>query len=217
MQKTPGDRLKERREQLKYRSAASAARQFGWNETTYRSHENGTRGFAECVEDYARAYGVSTDWLLMGVERPHTFTPEIYGLVVRYIPVVTLAEVGAALDGKIMLDGHAHLPVATEQPLGVKPLIVPVSDEAMTNRSGHGASFMKGSQIVVNTELQPLPGEFCLAFVAGEHLPVFRKFTRQSQNIIRLAPLNPDYPAYEISPDKPGNVIGRVMLVISVV
>lgn len=44
-----------------------AARYFGWNENTYRSHDNGARGLtAEAAEIYAKAYGVRAEWLLYG-------------------------------------------------------------------------------------------------------------------------------------------------------
>jgi phage repressor protein C with HTH and peptisase S24 domain len=58
-------RLRQAREEAGYVSAAAAAREFGWNEGSYRHHENGTRGFdAEQADVYAKAYYVSTAWLL---------------------------------------------------------------------------------------------------------------------------------------------------------
>ena len=45
--------------------AAQAARAFGWNETTYTSHENGTRGLRPAVAArYAKAFHVQPEWLL---------------------------------------------------------------------------------------------------------------------------------------------------------
>src|ERR671929_183506 len=40
----PYERLQSARRQAGYKSAADAARAFGWNVVTYRAHENGTRG-----------------------------------------------------------------------------------------------------------------------------------------------------------------------------
>src|SRR5262245_32588023 len=70
MTSTLANRLKLAREQAlrgRFKSATAAARYFGWNENTYRSTENGTRppGRGAAVE-YARAFGVSVDWLLTG-------------------------------------------------------------------------------------------------------------------------------------------------------
>ncbi|SDX97937.1 LexA family transcriptional regulator [Roseicitreum antarcticum] len=60
-------RLREARERAGYADAASAARRFGWGETTYRSHENGQRGFKlDKAVQYGRAFRVSPEWLLLG-------------------------------------------------------------------------------------------------------------------------------------------------------
>lgn len=60
-------RLRDAREKAGYADAASAARRFGWGQTTYRSHENGQRGYKlDKAIDYGRAFRVSPEWLLFG-------------------------------------------------------------------------------------------------------------------------------------------------------
>ncbi|WP_242186555.1 helix-turn-helix domain-containing protein [Sphingomonas sp. CARO-RG-8B-R24-01] len=60
-----GNRLRQAREDAGYVSAAAAAREFGWNEGSYRHHENGTRGFdSEQAAIYGKVYEVSPSWLL---------------------------------------------------------------------------------------------------------------------------------------------------------
>lgn len=60
-------RLKEAREAAGYSSASVAAAFLGVVSTTYRHHENGTRGIKpwEAVK-YAEAYHISLDWLYTG-------------------------------------------------------------------------------------------------------------------------------------------------------
>lgn len=69
---TQADRLKWARERF-FRSPREAARQHGWNENTYKSHEGGIRGNAglklDVLRKYARAFQVPADWLAM-VDRP---------------------------------------------------------------------------------------------------------------------------------------------------
>lgn len=61
------DRLKAARAAAGFESAADAVRRFGWKESTYFGHENGSRGFrADTANEYARAYRVSREWLLFG-------------------------------------------------------------------------------------------------------------------------------------------------------
>lgn len=65
-------RLKEARERAGYRSASEAARHFGWKDSTYRHHENGTRGIKPPdMQQYSRAYRVPMDWLVLG-KKPGT-------------------------------------------------------------------------------------------------------------------------------------------------
>jgi phage repressor protein C with HTH and peptisase S24 domain len=63
----PSDRLQWARRRAGYEGATEAARAFGWNENTYRSHENGERGLKRPIaERYAKAFNVSPGWLLTG-------------------------------------------------------------------------------------------------------------------------------------------------------
>jgi phage repressor protein C with HTH and peptisase S24 domain len=59
------ERLRAAREKSGYKSAAEAARAFGWQEPAYRHHENGTRGFGlDAAKKYGRAFKVKAGWLL---------------------------------------------------------------------------------------------------------------------------------------------------------
>jgi transcriptional regulator with XRE-family HTH domain len=65
------DRLALARRQAGFTGSRDAARAFGWNENTYKSHETGVRAGTrppeqEVVRKYARAFGVDFVWLLTG-------------------------------------------------------------------------------------------------------------------------------------------------------
>lgn len=49
-----------------FKTAADAARFFGWPYETYIQHENGTRGIIRAVGKYAQAFRVTEGWLLAG-------------------------------------------------------------------------------------------------------------------------------------------------------
>jgi len=60
-------RLKDARVRAGFSSALDAVRQFGWIQSTYLGHENGSRGIkAAMARQYAKAFGISLDWLLLG-------------------------------------------------------------------------------------------------------------------------------------------------------
>lgn len=68
---TPSKRLKWARVKKGYASARAAATARGWNESTYRTHENGQRNYSiEDAKRYAAAYGVAWAWLLNGDDPP---------------------------------------------------------------------------------------------------------------------------------------------------
>jgi len=85
----PFERLQRARAKAGYSQATDAARAFGWNENTYRSHENGERGLKPAVaEKYARAFRVSAAWLLTGEQ----------GDVVRTVPLLGKVSAGAVME-----------------------------------------------------------------------------------------------------------------------
>lgn len=47
-----------------FRSASSAAAQFGWNQSTYRAHESGVRNYNwDTARTYARAFGIDPRYI----------------------------------------------------------------------------------------------------------------------------------------------------------
>ncbi len=60
-------RLRTAREKAGYEKAIDAVRAFGWPQSTYLGHENGSRGFKDdAAKKYARAFKVSPEWLAFG-------------------------------------------------------------------------------------------------------------------------------------------------------
>lgn len=64
---TPAERLKAARIKAGFRSATAAAQAFGWTESTYLGHENGSRGLQiDAAQRYSRAFRVSWNHLMTG-------------------------------------------------------------------------------------------------------------------------------------------------------
>lgn len=62
---TPSSRLQLARERAGFATATDAARRFGWNENTYRSHENGNRDISrKAASMYADSFKTSAGWIL---------------------------------------------------------------------------------------------------------------------------------------------------------
>lgn len=57
--------MREARLRAGFKSAAEAAQSFGWQESAYRHHENGTRNYGpDAARKYGRAFRVKPGWLL---------------------------------------------------------------------------------------------------------------------------------------------------------
>lgn len=224
MTETPSERLRRRRIELGFKNASDAAKRYGWEVTTYRSHENNSRGTGvpkKAAVEYAKVYQVSLDWLMTGKDSPVTIREDFssLGLAVQYVPVVALASlVELSSNGANMLsilEDAPRLPVASSKPLGKQPFVARLEDESMLAESGssQGFSFKRGDLVVFGGEDIPVePGDYCLAVVAGETKPVFRKYLEEALGVVRLEPLNRAYRTYWIDKDRPGRVIACAML-----
>lgn len=84
-----------------YSSPRAAAKAFGWNENTYKSHENGIRQAAGLKEEharkYARAFNVSLAWLMTGRGEPKGKDAQADHLV------RVIGRVGADASGQVIL------------------------------------------------------------------------------------------------------------------
>ena len=86
--------------------ATSAARAHGWNENTYRSHENGARGFRpEKADEYARAFKVSFEWLWRGDHASPPSSPDLEAVMreLRALPADVQKDVIANLNSTLAL------------------------------------------------------------------------------------------------------------------
>lgn len=94
MSPTPAERLKELREKRGFDTAKSAADAFGWNEVTYRSHENAIRNIpVHAARKYALAYGSSAQYIL-GIGGALADQKDSTAQVVG-VPLVAKASAGA--------------------------------------------------------------------------------------------------------------------------
>ena len=115
----PFERLQETRRRAGFEDATEAANAFGWNPSTYLSHENGTRGIRPKVaERYAKAFHVRAEWILYGRGQNGTQRPEPR----KTIPLIGYVSAGAethfTAPGEL---GHVEAPTdATESTVAVE-------------------------------------------------------------------------------------------------
>lgn len=65
-------RLRQARKNAGFKTATAAIERFAFRSSAYRAHENGQNNFhVEDAEVYAKAYGVTAAWLLLGEADNH--------------------------------------------------------------------------------------------------------------------------------------------------
>lgn len=120
MNRTPGERLIDLRIKRGFQTAREAARAFGWNEVTYRSHENGTRNIPyEVAQRYASAYGSTPQFILGGASNGNS--SQIVNSVSSVRVVGTVAagtfrydEFGELEDLEVPVIPHKGIPAAAQ-------------------------------------------------------------------------------------------------------
>lgn len=219
MTEQPGDRLRKARENRGFRTAKAAADAFGWNPVTYTSHENGSRGLTrDTARKYAHAFGTTIDYLL-GIKSPNKDFTDTAKRVLAFKTLPRLdwqiMAMGENLDQRIE-NAENFRSIPSEQEVSKRAFALDNIDDSMLDKDGSaGKSFSEGDLLVVDPEAETNPGDFVIAQVSDCDRWVFREYRisayENGKPIIRLTPLNKAYPTYEISPDQPGQIIGRLM------
>ena len=127
MVETPAERLKKLRTKRGFETARAAAKAFGWNEVTYRSHENAVRPITlPAARKYAQAYGSTAGHILGekglgGTVVNHTTQVNVVAAVsagaFRYdegleegvspVPAVPRADIPASSQYALIVDGSS--------------------------------------------------------------------------------------------------------------
>lgn len=215
---TASDRLKNARELRGYETATDAAKAFGWNVNTYRSHENGNRGYKQVdAKKYARALQVPVTWLLLGEG-----DISIKGLTqpiapLRRVPVISFVSAGKMTeisDPYEVGSGDSLVSLDDSSDVGPNAFALYVKGDSMTSLTG--ISFEDGEVIVIDPDAPITPGCFVVARRDNEDEATFKKYRLSSidQNGVEnidLVPLNPDHPTIHLNADNPGKIIGRVI------
>lgn len=103
----PHDRLRQLRIKKGYETPSDAARAFGWNEHTYKSHENGIRGMkAHVARKYAQAFGTTASFLMYGDGNGAVDINQA-----ETVPLVGEASAGVFLESRTVGEEDVRVPV----------------------------------------------------------------------------------------------------------
>jgi SOS-response transcriptional repressor LexA len=223
MSDTPSTRLRLAREKRKFATATDAAKAHGWNEVTYRAHEDGSRRAPpySAVKVYAAAFRVPVEWILEGQNAPDWATeerPTRQEPRHRVVPKVSLRE--ATTMPQALRSNHAFRETAVisqVQAFGPNVFVVALEDDSMRANPPTGdASFRQGDLVTFDPDQSPKPGDFVLAHIDGQEAAIFRKYRPRGMEagkaVYELMPLNGDFATEVIGPNKAARIIGRLVL-----
>lgn len=141
------ERLRQARIDAGWTEAAEAARRFGWNLSTYRAHENGQNPIPRTrAPEYARAFRVSPEWLLLGTGDG------------RRRPVPLVGYIGAGAEVYALDDGGSLDDIDAPPGIGPEAVAVQVRGSSMYPR------YMDGDVLIydAHTTLAKADGQECV-------------------------------------------------------
>lgn len=171
----------------------------------YESGRSGLR--IETAMKMADALGVSLQWLVSG----EGMTPTAARDPIFYAPIVDRVQAGMWADvvsPPSLPEGVKYLELDT-RPIGYA-IALELEGESML------PEFKPGDIVIVDTGLEPMPGDFVVAMIDNDNQATFKKYRPRGLDdegfpIIELAPLNTDYPTLIIDEKRPGRIIGTMI------
>ncbi len=215
----PHDRLQQARRKRGYSNPTDAARGFGWNINTYRSHENGNASLSrQAAERYSAAYRVSVGWLLTGENPPEwddrQGEEKGYGMPVRHIPVLTMKQAWSLTHGKKLErieSVREYAVIGVDPMLGKNVFALKVPDEAMS------PDFKPGEFIAIDPDASWKPGDYVAAGIDSREGLIIREYRIGGFNMdtgedkVKLTALNKAYPDIDYAFGETGKIIGKVV------
>lgn len=126
----------------------------------------------------------------------------------RHIPFIRLADLTRTEN--LMARPDSDTPwFATDEGVGTGAIATEIIDES-------GApDFPRGTAVVIDPDAELTPGCFVLAMVDGEEeAKIGRYALRTAENgerLVEVTAINPHYPSFIISRERPGRILGRVV------
>lgn len=219
-------RLKQRRIECGFSTAADAARYLNVNAVTYAAHEAGSRGITlKMAKIYAKKYRTSTTWLLEGEgNKSKVVNPAIKIGSFNEVPVLTwdILTTTTTLREAMSAPSLPLQNIPSDIPVDSETAMLTTIDDSMANNLNASLpSFPRGNKLLFSSRQSPNPGDFVLCLPFGAKNAVFRHYLLDGvddngQDIIRLAALNPAYPSYTMSERRLGIIFGRLIARIDI-
>lgn len=201
---TQGQRIKNLRKERKL-TQVQVAKALGVSDVTigYWERDLNEPG-GKSLSNLAAFFGVSESFILYGKEEGSNLIPASFGT--RQIPIISYVQAGIWTSETDAHDFEGNIDyILTDLSLSPHSFALKIKGKSME------PEFTEGDLIIVDPEIQPLPGDYVVA-KNGEHEATFKKYKArgvdaEGNEIFSIVPLNDDFPTKH-SDKEPINIIG---------
>ncbi|WP_048023898.1 LexA family protein [Raoultella ornithinolytica] len=194
------ERVKQKRIELGL-TQEQAAEKAGIRQQSWASIEDGKTKKPRNIVGISKALNCDPTWLMTG----GTFMP-LSDVNSRKVPLISYVQAGALAEKNPIdaFDGSFEY-IMTDTDMSEFTFALRIEGDSME------PDFKEGDIIIVDPELEPIPGEFVVA-KNGENEATFKKYRPTFTDLTgrqhyELVPLNDDYPTINSS-DRPLKIIG---------
>jgi len=207
-------RLRLARERAGYARPIDASRAFGWNEHTYRSHENGTRGFAiKTARKYAAAFRVSMEWLTTGLDKS---SGAVQHESVISLPLLEFNDLprlrGELTEALLTADFESTIPAPAHID-GPDAFAVQIPDDSMVDERSTKTSIWPGDVALISPTEGVKPGRLVMVYNPQTQEHSIRRARRLDDVTWQFVPANTDYAPFTL-PISSEHIIGVVKMVM---
>ena len=211
------DRLREARKNAGYDNAQDACEAFGFKYSTYAGHENGSRGIrADSLQRYAKAYGVSVEWLMTGkspVAKVMKAGPALELAGEAYTPIPVYDIRAAAGAGALVEDGDPSSHQIFRENFLMRITRAPVEQLAVIQVSGDSmwTTLHDGDAVLIDRTITRVVKDGIYVLSLEGELLVKRCQRDLETGEVIVASDNPAYQSFKVSSADRLDVVGRVI------
>jgi SOS-response transcriptional repressor LexA len=193
-----GENIRRRRKSLGW-TILELANRIGSDVGNLSRLERGKQGFSdEILAKVAAALGCSVAELFSSADGAD-FNVQTAAIGSRRIPLLSYVQAGALTECVVPYPGSQPDDwLLTDLDLSRSAFALRIKGLSMYSPTNE-ESFNEGDIVVIDPEVEPLPGDFVVA-KNGEHEATFKKYrprgiSERGVVVFELVPLNPDYPS----------------------
>lgn len=186
------------------------------SQTTIQKLCSGKSRESKKLHAIAKALQVSAEWLLTGEiplqaagthDAPGEDSVTVLGATGRKLPVIGSIAAGAWCEAIALQPSDIEDWIESPGPVGPRAFVLKIDGVSMFNPNG-SVSFADGDHVVIDPDIDPMPGDFVAARLAGSDRVTFKRL-RQNEGEWYLEAINPAWDPRYIRVTEEWHICGK--------